>query len=778
MLQSQMNWKFVSSDRSENEKWQDHKGNDLSPVVQHLLLQRGITSQEQADAFLYPNLDDLHDPKLFSSMEIAGERVHKAINNKEKILVFGDYDADGVSSTTVMMEALTELGADCAFYIPNRFTEGYGPNEAAFRQAQVNGFGLIITVDTGIAAVDEAAVAKELGIDLIITDHHEVQEQLPQAYAIIHPKVSANYPFKELAGVGVAFKFAQFLLGYFPTHLLDLAAIGTIADLVPLRGENRIIAYHGLRQLSITKRKGLHALKKYCRLSENVTEEDVGFQIGPHLNAVGRLRDADLAVELLTCDNEDQADELAAMVQSLNNERKSIVAEIAKEAEAMLDTSGQDTGVIVVAKSGWNEGVLGIVASRLVRKFDRPAIVLSINEETQTAKGSARSIPAFDLFKGCMELKEVFTNFGGHSQAAGMTLPLENIDKLRDGLHQIISRDLTEDDFKQELVIDASLRPSEINLDLISDLNLLAPFGMKNSKPVFHVMGVSADMRKLGNEKKHLKLQLKSDDKSLEGIGFGLGEFCDYITPNAKLSVVGHLSINEWNGIRKPQLILQDLRIDDWQLFDHRGKKDFKPDAFAKRNWSVAVIRQQREIDVGNHSMPCTTYQEASCLDEVQELFLYDLPDNLSQLAEIIRHTKPKNIHACFHVENSTYLSAFPNRNDFKSLYAYLFKYKKIRSNKELQVLSAAKNWSDQNIKFMLRVFLELDFVKLDNGTITLSENPMKKDLTESEVYQQRQKQMKIEEILCYSTYDKLQKWFAQFMESTEKSEEEMAYGL
>src|SRR5690625_1817751 len=385
MLLSKAKWDFVNNQDIPNDL------EDYSPIISTLLIQRGITTKKAAKRFLRPDLDQLHHPSDLSMMDKAIERVHKAINHGERILVFGDYDADGVSSTALLLKALQELDAHCDFYIPNRFTEGYGPNENAFREAANKGFSVILPIYTGISAVHEAKIAKELGIDLIITDHHELQEELPDTYATINPKCSPEYPFHDLAGVGVAFKFAESLLGYFPEHLLDLVAIGTIADLVPLVEENRILAYHGLRKLTTTTNPGLKALKKICKIEGNVTEENVGFLIGPRINAVGRIEDAQLAVELLMTEDQFVAEEIATMIESINDERRQMVRDIVVEAEQIVEFD-DETGVIVVAKEGWNEGVLGIVASQLVRKYDRPAIVLTIKSDTAEVKGSGRSI--------------------------------------------------------------------------------------------------------------------------------------------------------------------------------------------------------------------------------------------------------------------------------------------------------------------------------------------------------------------------------------------------
>ncbi|MFC4558923.1 single-stranded-DNA-specific exonuclease RecJ [Virgibacillus kekensis] len=776
MLQSKTKWNF-SEVQTETPGWDL---NNVSPLIKELLIQRGINSSEEAKAFLKPDLSNLHNPENFSDITKATERVHRAIANQEKILIFGDYDADGVSSTTVMLKALKELGADCEFYIPNRFTEGYGPNETAFKEAYQNGYSLIITVDNGISAVHEAAVAKQLGIDLIITDHHEPQEELPAAFAIIHPKCSQDYGFSELAGVGVAFKFAQHLLGYFPEQLLDLVAIGTIADLVPLRDENRILAYFGLKALSSTTRPGLIALKKVCNLNEEVSEEDVGFLIGPRINAVGRLQDADLAVQLLLTEDPFEAEQIADTVQSINQERQKIVSNIVKEADQMVaDKDAQ--GVIVVAKEGWNQGVLGIVASNLVRKYDRPAIVLTELPDTGEVKGSARSIPAFDLFTSCMKIRDVFTHFGGHAQAAGMTLPVENLTRLQDELNSIIHAELSEEDFSQETEISRTIAIPEINEELVNEVKQLAPFGMANPKPVFHINHLPADIRQIGTRKNHLKLQFRDAQRALEGIGFGLGDLYHHISPKTKLSVVGELGINEWNGIRKAQIIIRDMRIDERQVFDHRGKKRFDITPYVHNKKTHLSVYENLPID--NSFLPekveSITYDsDLSMLQKVNSIYLYELPTDLQTLKDILRRTQPMNVHACFQLRDSIYMKAFPSREDFKWLYAFTAKRKQIDLQRELPMIMDAKGWTKDRVLFMSNVFSDLEFVKINNGIMELNSKPAKRDLAESELYQKYLKHAEIEKLLYYSTYDELKQWIMTCITDGVKPREEATYGL
>ena len=469
-------------------------------------------------------------------MDKAVTRIKQAVEENEAILIFGDYDADGVTSTTVMMKALQELGANVQFYIPNRFTEGYGPNEGAFRYAHEIGISLIITVDTGIAALHEARVAKELGIDLIITDHHEPGPELPDAFAIVHPKLGeGSYPFAHLAGVGVAFKLAHALLGVVPEHLLPFAAIGTIADLVPLKGENRLIAQKGLTKLRETENVGLHALLKLAGVDQAViNEETVGFSLAPRINAAGRLDSADPAVYLLLAEDAFEAEALAEDIEQLNKDRKELVNTISEEAIQMVEQNFpiEENSCLVIGKEGWNPGVIGIVASRLVEKFYRPTIVLSFDQEKGIAKGSARSILGFDLFKNLSTCRDLLPHFGGHTMAAGMTLNLTDVDELRLRLNQLAQEQLNEEDLIPITYIDTEISLQDIHLDAIEEMNKLAPYGMDNPKPKVLIKEANIEsIRKIGSEQNHLKLILEHDGTSLDGVGFGLGSVCDHISP-------------------------------------------------------------------------------------------------------------------------------------------------------------------------------------------------------------------------------------------------------
>src|SRR5690625_3382746 len=758
MLESKALWKFQSDDIDLD---LIPKELNLSDVTKQLLIRRNMIDRQEIEAFLNPKLADLISPKLLDGIDRVYERVFQAIETKEKILIYGDYDADGVTATVILLKTLRQLGAECDYYIPNRFTEGYGPNKQAFKRAYNEGFTLLITVDTGISAIEEAAYAKQLGLDLIITDHHEFQDELPDAYAIIHPKLSDNYSFKPLAGVGIAFKLAQHLLGELPEDLLDLVAIGTIADLVPLLGENRILAAHGLKQLEKTTNKGLQALIELCSIAYPIDADDIGFLIGPRINAVGRLQDASLAVDLLMTESVERATQKAEKIQALNSERQQIVLETVKEATAIIETTELDN-FIVVAKEGWNEGILGIVASRLVQLYNRPTLVLTLQEENNLLKGSGRSIPAFNLFDNLVKVEDLFENFGGHSQAAGVSLKLDNLESLSSRLNDLVNEQLTEEDFRPLLEISDILIEKDISEKTVQEINQLAPFGMENPKPKLLFESIPYDIRQIGQNKNHLKLQFQTDKGSFEGIGFNMGESYQSITPNTPIKIVGELNINEWNGHRTVQMIMQDMEISERQVFDHRGKThvDFTPYLREERQQLAIGTYPIKEHTLTN--IPCLTYDEidSASLESLDDLFIVDLPEQLIDLEEIVKLASPKNIHACYHLENSIYLTPFPTREDFRWLYSFINHVNPLQLATRLPQIVQAKDWTEEVVQFMIQVFVELQFVTEKNGQLFINPRPTKQKLQQSEVYQQRLQQIDIEKILYYSDQDTLKQWF------------------
>ncbi|MDZ5470853.1 single-stranded-DNA-specific exonuclease RecJ (plasmid) [Bacillus sp. 31A1R] len=755
---------------------------NITPLVASLLVNRGINTVDSARYFLFDKDQTFHDPFLLLFMDVAVERIKEAIEKQEPILIFGDYDADGVTSTSVIMIALQELGANVQFYIPNRFTEGYGPNENAFRLAAENGIRLIITVDTGISAIHEAKIAKELGIDLIITDHHEPGPELPEALAIIHPKLeNSPYPFRDLAGVGVAFKLAHALYGKVPEHLLDLAAIGTIADLVPLNGENRLIAKRGIRKLKSTERVGLKSLFKLTGVEAgSVDEETVGFIIAPRLNAAGRLDHAEPAARLLLTQDVLEAELIAEEIDQLNKERQAIVNAISEEAIKMVDEHYpiEKNPVIVIGKQGWNPGVIGIVASRLVEKYYRPAIVLSFDEEKNLAKGSARSIAGFDLFKNLSTCREILPHFGGHPAAAGMTLQLSDVDDLRNRLTVLANEQLTEDDFVPITQLDGEVELKDIPISAIEEMQLLSPFGMNNPKPKVLVKDTSiSQIRKIGADQNHLKVAIEKEGVTLDGIGFGLGYVFEQISPYSKLSVIGELSINEWNNIRKPQIFLEDLAVQDWQLFDYRGLKRTQKliDMVPNGKWIVFNKEFNQTIfhTLLDQIILVESEEDAIKLDLANEhVVLLDLPPSKKIVELLFEGKTPGRIYVHFYKKDSDFFSTMPTREHFKWFYAFLSKKAPFDIKRYGDDLAKYRGWTRETIDFMSEVFFELDFVKINNGFISLNTGMNKRDLTESITYQQKVAQFTLENDLLYSSHQQLKSWFDGLFQGSVNIEE------
>ncbi|MDQ0219327.1 single-stranded-DNA-specific exonuclease RecJ [Peribacillus cavernae] len=784
MLKPKTRWRLQAADEKVVQVFVDEL--QITPLVARLLANRGIQTIEEAQSFLFINEQAFHDPFLLKDMDKAVQRIKQAIEAGEKIRIFGDYDADGVSSTSVMMIALTQMGANVDFYIPNRFTEGYGPNEKAFQFAAEAGVKLLITVDTGISAIHEAKVARELGLDYIVTDHHEPGPVLPEALAIIHPKLEDHtYPFKELAGVGVAFKLAHALLGHLPEDLLEIAAIGTIADLVPLHGENRLIAARGIHQLRHTKRPGLLSLIKKAGIQlDSLNEESIGFGMAPRINAAGRLGAADPTVDLIMAPDFETAEELATEIDSLNKERQGLVAEIAAEAirEVEENYPPEENGVLVVGKEGWNSGIIGIVASKLVDRFYRPAIVFSYDREKGLAKGSARSIEDFDMFRNLSQCGDILPHFGGHPMAAGMTLKMADVDELRRRLNSLAHEQLTEEDFTPVTKLDSVIAIEDITLQSVEELDLLAPFGMSNPKPKILIESANiTGIRKIGTNQNHLKLQLGNSNISLDGVGFGLGYLYEQISPISSVSVIGELSINEWNNIRKPQIFLKDVAVNSWQLFDYRGINRVEKwlADIPQENRKVIVFSEEtlkqlpfiKEIETLVH---ITTEKEAKDIQiDGCTIVLLDMPSSQEMLEHILRKKQPHRIYVHFQHQQDHFFSTMPTREHFKWFYAFLAKKGPLDVRRYGDELAKYRGWSRDTIDFISQVFLELDFVTIENGFISLKKHANKRDLGDAPSFKRKQEQYELEKELVYSSYQQLYDWFNTLVhEATDLKEE------
>jgi len=562
-----MRW-FISSTNKEYLNYLASSAS-ISPTIAQILVNRNIKTPEQIKDFLDPSLDNLHDPYLLPDMNKAVERIQKAKENKERVLIFGDYDVDGLSATALLLEALEQFGIRADFMIPNRLTEGYGLTTETIESAIERGISLVITVDCGISAVEEARLAETLGLDLIITDHHQQTGQLPEALAVVNPhRTDSTYPFKDLAGVGVAYKLAEAILGKeAAASLLDLAAMGTMADIVPLLGENRIIVKIGLNMINNTKRPGIQALKEIAEKNDRpVTSTAFAFILAPRINAAGRLGDAAPVVDLFRTKDENQAKKLAAFLDENNKKRREIDAKLLKEAREQLNIKepqglvSPQLGVSVVALGGqeWHPGVLGIVASKLSDELHLPVFLFSI--ENGQARGSGRSIPPFNMIGALEKCSHMLEAFGGHHQAAGVRLKTSNMDAFRDKMSEFLIESVGDKGYSPPLQIDVAVELSDVGIGLVRELQMLEPFGFKNEEPVFGCKNTETMMPRIVG-KNHLKMRLRKGRQVLDSIGFGMGSKVESLSNDNKMvDTVFVPKLNEWEGRTTVQLHLKELR--------------------------------------------------------------------------------------------------------------------------------------------------------------------------------------------------------------------------
>jgi single-stranded-DNA-specific exonuclease len=612
-------------------------------LVARLLVQRGHNSPEAATRFINGGEEHLHDPYLLLGMDKAVERIRAAGAAGDKIRIYGDYDADGVSSTSLLIYLFRHLGYHFDYYIPHRALEGYGMNRAAIALAAEEGVKLIVTVDTGISAYEEVEYAKELGIEVVVTDHHEAPERIPNAYAVVNPKQQGcGYPFKGLAGVGVAFKLATALLERPPLEWTDIVSLGTIADLMPLVDENRIFVKYGLERIRSDASVGFRALSEACGIELDVmTSTSVAFGIAPRINAAGRLDHAKRAVELLTTTDYDTAILAASGLDSLNKERQRIVESMVKDAElqwlakcATAEESGKPSpSVIVLAGEGWNVGVIGIVASKLLERNYKPVIILGIDEQTGMCKGSARSIEGYDLHAALTECEQWLDHYGGHQAAAGMSLHRDHLEAFEQKLCELAQAWLTEEDWIPKTAVDIVCKLDDASLETVTQLAQLEPFGMGNLSPRLLFQSVElAEKRTIGKESKHLKLLLGSGRKLLDAIGFSMGPISEGLDPGCSIDIIGELSINEWNGRRKPQLQLQDLHYQAGE----------KKQQFPEREQFIIIYQQLKKLGsvpldgliaklASQHKMPLETIE--LMLDVFEELAFIERRDGLMNAA-------------------------------------------------------------------------------------------------------------------------------------------------
>ena len=726
------NWQF--SPQVEDEDFTKiAKKAGLGPEVARLLYSRGVKDQEALSRFLTPTLDDLHDPYLLHDMDKAVERIRRAIEDAEFILIYGDYDADGMTSASIVKESLEQLGAEVAVYLPNRFTDGYGPNASVYKYfIEQQGISLIVTVDNGVAGHEAIDLAQSMGVDVIVTDHHSMPEVLPDAYAIVHPEhPDADYPFKHLAGCGVAFKLACALLEEVQVELLDLVAIGTIADMVSLTDENRIMVQYGLEVLRNTQRMGLQEMFNIAGIARNdVTEETVGFQLAPRLNALGRLDDPNPAIDLLTGFDDEEAHEIALMIHEKNEERKEIVQAIYQEAKAMVDPAKK---VQILAKEGWNPGVLGIVAGRLLEELGQTVIVLNL--EDGRAKGSARSIEALDIFEALDPHRNLFIAFGGHAGAAGMTLEADKLDTLSEVLESYVLDKGLDATTKNNLSLDEELDLEALTIDVVKNFERLAPFGMDNQKPVFYIRDFQIEnARAMGASNAHLKLKISRGTSNFEVVAFGKGSLAAEFSQAKGLELAVTLSVNQWNGQTTLQLMMVDARVDGVQLFNIRGKSVPLPEG-------IPVLDFTKDL-------PDLTTSPA--------VVVKNIPEDLNLLKQIIQEQDFSAIYFKNDIDKVYYLTGYGTREQFAKLYKTIYQFPEFDIRYKLKDLSAYLKIEQILLVKMIQIFEELGFVTIENGVMKVNKEAPKRDIAESHIYQQLKQTVKDQEMMALATVQEI----------------------
>ncbi len=546
-----------------------HLSKELSidPILGKLLVQRGITSFDEAKRFFRPNLDELHDPFLMKDMKKAVERIQKAIDNQENILVYGDYDVDGTSAVSLVFSYLKKDTENISTYIPDRYEEGYGISFQGIDFASDNDVSLIIALDCGIKAIEKVDYASEKGIDFIICDHHKPGEQIPEAVAVLNPKKEdCSYPYDELCGCGIGFKLVQALgktKGETIQDLLpylDLVAIAIAADIVPITGENRILAFYGLQVINSTPREGVKAIIHQLKKS-TLTITDVVFIIAPRINAAGRMKHGNYAVQLLIESNFEAALTYAKEIDAYNTHRKEVDLEITQQAlQQIKEAQEEENSTTVVYRENWHKGVIGIVASRLIETYYRPTLVFTKSGDKLAA--SARSIRGFDVYNALQQCSEHIEQFGGHKYAAGLTLDPKKYDAFKQAFEQVVSKTIPEEQLIPEIKIDSELDLSTITPKFFRILQQMAPFGPGNMKPIFKTTSVRDNGygKKVGADETHLKLNIiyGADRKTYGAIGFGLGDKYELIQND--FDIVYSLDENEWNGYKSIQLVLKGLK--------------------------------------------------------------------------------------------------------------------------------------------------------------------------------------------------------------------------
>jgi len=699
------------------EEWAAYEsvGSGVNPEIERLFLARGLGTIDalKKDALVG---EVWHDPFKFKDMNIAINRIKQAIVAQAPILVYGDYDADGTTSTALLLRVLRQLGADANFYIPHRFFEGYGPNEEAFMQAVNEGYQLIITVDCGISGVAEAQLLKDHQVDLIIIDHHHLKAKVPHAMAIIHPEYDAAYPFDYLAGAGVTLKVVEALKdGQLEADDYVLAMLGTVGDVVVLIDENRTIVKRGLAALRKTTLPGLLALLRVGEVIQDEADETtVGFVICPRLNAPGRMDDASIVVALLLVEETEMAMMYAKEIDAMNQERKAITNQITEAAIQLTEEKEVDElKALVVHDPSWHEGVLGIVASRMVEKYGKAVVVLTDSEEG-LMKGSARAPAGLNLLHALTDNEALLAKYGGHEGAAGMTLAIDDPNLLEAGLNRTLAKSTA----RNGLTVDMHVPLAELDLNWLDELACLAPFGQGNQKPIVKLSGVTIQqVKRIGATHDHLKFTMHQNEHAIDAIFFGGASIFIYLTQGARFDVLCDIERNEWNGHQKLQARIIDMKCDEVQLLDLRNQKlDEAYAPFIKDGFVIDTIFDSKAL-----------LKSAYAASGFKNVVLKRLP-----------------------------VMTMPSRLQFVFVYQTAKTYAPFRLTPDILVFFEKEGISKGMLIFIMRVFTEVGLMSYDEGILKLNETTEKVDFKTAPAYMARATKVAVYEFLELATTDEM----------------------
>ena len=747
------NWIYPSYDENFIKELESYS---ISKNIAKILNARSITDMTVVKKYFSDEYEEGYDPFLMHDMQKAVDRINEAIENEEKILVYGDYDADGITSTVLLVETLISMGANVSSYIPNRFEEGYGPNKEAFTKIINSGISLIITVDNGIAGVEEVDLANELGCDVIVTDHHKIQDTMPNAYAIIHPEhPDGNYPFKKLAGVGVAFKLAHALLEIFPDFLLDLVAIGTIADMVSITDENRIFVKQGLELLNEDLRIGLKMLLELSSIDTKIDEQTVGFYIAPKLNSIGRMDSAKLGLTFLMAEDSVTAKSLAEQIEQYNIERKQVTEDIVKDVINKIENSDKKEKNVIMVSGEYHEGVLGIVASNIVERYQKPVFIM--NEKDGVLKGSARSIFDFNIYIAMNKISDLFLAFGGHTLAAGFSFEQSNFDKIEGFLDNEFEEFKKHSELKSSKNIDIVTSLEDISYQFLNSLDVLKPYGMDFEKPnVLIENAMVLNKAYFGSEKQYLRLTIADEVGNLECISFKDVAAFDKVEKHDIIDLLCTLDKNNFNGRSKLQAHIIDINIKEFLFEDLR----FMNYDISKIDSDSLKLSKYKDDKDSNFYL----YKDIDKLDaDFEYIYLLDIPNSKDYLERITNLNPKKVFLICEEKEILSDLYLIDKDRLIKLFNLILStKNKQINVAQQLDKLLSVLKTNVDSLKIMIQIFKELELITFLNNTIILNPNYKTVDLKKSPSFVKMESIFEMENLLLKESIVNIDKLFSK----------------